>query len=566
MELIYLWVEKYKNIKEEGFNLNSKFECSYNSKDKEFIIYPEKMNIFPSNINITAIVGENGSGKSTILELLFLPHKAYEKNDERYIVFFKKDKTIHYYSSFNETINSISDNSYKKQNISDFSKNGINVKYIAVLQKSYYDSIIRNKVIQTHEHYAQNMTYISMILIKSLKLFALNKSIILKNKNINFNKFKMVLRKIELFENVNEDIKKKYHNLIAVSNQKTKHKFDSILKIPNIRNLVINNIIASLINLYHSTDYLRNILPIFTKDYSDIDLDYIISLIDPENDIDICELLNLSKTFLRSIEENDFRILNNGSLEKGYTCSFEIKSKEDFLKEFITKYSVFISLFQESYFEFQMIDIDLLSDNNLTLSSFSDGEKCIYSKLIEFKYEFLFKKDNYILLLDEPDTFLHPNWTREFISILLDNIESNYKNIHLVITSHSPFILSDLPKDNIVFLREGKQVYPDIDTFGANIHTLLSHGFFMYDGLIGEFAKEKINQVYNFITKRETKYIKSLNEAQNIINIIGEPLIKRQLQELFNQTFEYKQSNLDEEINVLEKKLKALKDLKNDTN
>jgi len=56
----------------------------------------------------------------------------------------------------------------------------------------------------------------------------------------------------------------------------------------------------------------------------------------------------------------------------------------------------------------------------------------------------------------------------------------------------------------------------DIDTFGANIHTLLSHGFFMEDGLMGEFAKEKINEVIKFLNDKESE-IKAKEDAQNII-------------------------------------------------
>ncbi|MEA2027977.1 MAG: hypothetical protein U9N49_03255 [Campylobacterota bacterium] len=35
-------------------------------------------------------------------------------------------------------------------------------------------------------------------------------------------------------------------------------------------------------------------------------------------------------------------------------------------------------------------------------------------------------------------------------------------------------------------------------TFGANIHTLLSDSFFMSGGLMGEFAKGEINEIINF--------------------------------------------------------------------
>ena len=78
MELVYLWVDKYKNIEKQGFNFSSRFRCAYDEKTKELNIidkdetgefYPK--NFFRDNINVTAIVGENGSGKSSILEELY---------------------------------------------------------------------------------------------------------------------------------------------------------------------------------------------------------------------------------------------------------------------------------------------------------------------------------------------------------------------------------------------------------------------------------------------------------------------------------------------------------------
>jgi len=84
MELVYLWVEDYKNIKKQGFNFSPRFRCEF--KDKYKIVENEKVleddceliinknddyvDIFPENINVTAIVGENGSGKSKIFTLL----------------------------------------------------------------------------------------------------------------------------------------------------------------------------------------------------------------------------------------------------------------------------------------------------------------------------------------------------------------------------------------------------------------------------------------------------------------------------------------------------------------
>ena len=81
MELVYLWVEKHKNIKRQGFNFSPKFKCtfkpSYDDKghsDNNCTLLikknKENTNIFSRNINITAIVGGNGTGKSGLLEIL----------------------------------------------------------------------------------------------------------------------------------------------------------------------------------------------------------------------------------------------------------------------------------------------------------------------------------------------------------------------------------------------------------------------------------------------------------------------------------------------------------------
>jgi hypothetical protein len=119
------------------------------------------------------------------------------------------------------------------------------------------------------------------------------------------------------------------------------------------------------------------------------------------------------------------------------------------------------------------------------------------------------------------------------------------KNLHIIFSSHSPFLLSDIPKENVIFLEKDeitgncKNVSDktNIDTFGANIHTLLSHGFFMKDGLMGEFAKSKINEIIEFHnrTKADNMDKKALvSEYENqkiqfwhIQNIVGDDYLKQ---------------------------------------
>src|ERR1700694_4704005 len=81
MELLYLWIDDFRNIKQQGFNFSSKFNFSIsavgdtNKRDYQLSIEinKEHVDLFPKNIlDVTGIVGKNGSGKSSILHCLKL--------------------------------------------------------------------------------------------------------------------------------------------------------------------------------------------------------------------------------------------------------------------------------------------------------------------------------------------------------------------------------------------------------------------------------------------------------------------------------------------------------------
>ena len=158
-------------------------------------------------------------------------------------------------------------------------------------------------------------------------------------------------------------------------------------------------------------------------------------------------------------------------------------------------------------------------------------------------------KKDIIILMDEGDTTMHPDWQKRYIKWYIDFFNKSFKdnNFHLIFTTHSPFLLSDIPKENIVFLNDKLSIK---QTFGANIHTLLSDSFFMEDGLMGEFAKSKIDEVIRLLnqdnlSKEDIKY------CEQIISIIGEPIIKNQLQRVLDS----KRLKKIDEIEVIKKSM-----------
>lgn len=169
-------------------------------------------------------------------------------------------------------------------------------------------------------------------------------------------------------------------------------------------------------------------------------------------------------------------------------------------------------------------------------------------------------KYNHInIILDEIELYFHPEFQRQFVNNLILNIQNmqfNIESINIQMATHSPFILSDIPKKNVLFIEYGNNIVDEMqeDTFGANIHTLLQHGFFLNGVPIGDFAKQKINQMFARLHKGECS-----DELFTEILLVGEPFIKSQLLKKYNELKPVEYSNLKEELQKLRAELNELK-------
>ncbi len=153
-----------------------------------------------------------------------------------------------------------------------------------------------------------------------------------------------------------------------------------------------------------------------------------------------------------------------------------------------------------------------------TLQNLSSGEKqhvyavssimyhLRYLDSVELKKDIEHKYKHINLVFDEIELYYHPESQRSFIKDLLKavkrcNLNNGIESINCIFITHSPFILSDIPYQNILRLENGKPSSKKFDqTFGANIHQLLQNDFFLDNGFIGEFAKESINETISYFT------------------------------------------------------------------
>ena len=133
-------------------------------------------------------------------------------------------------------------------------------------------------------------------------------------------------------------------------------------------------------------------------------------------------------------------------------------------------------------------------------------------------------EDNSLILIDEPEISLHPNWQMQFMDVL-NNVFENFKTCHFIIASHSHFLVSDLENEKSAIIRlfiakDTGAVKSELmrrDTFGwtpenilyniFNVATVSNHYFEMdlrnLARLISEKSKD-FQTIQSYITKFET--------------------------------------------------------------
>ena len=140
-----------------------------------------------------------------------------------------------------------------------------------------------------------------------------------------------------------------------------------------------------------------------------------------------------------------------------------------------------------------------------------------------------------VLFLDEVETTLHPDLQRRLVAGIVDFCERFLpdNHVHVIFATHSPQLLSDIPKGNVILLRRSDDDKRSIaemtgNTFGANVYDLLKDGFFMENGAVGEFATRKIGGLLRSIVEcrvHEAREDIHMTERQKMAKIVGDRVL-----------------------------------------
>ena len=169
------------------------------------------------------------------------------------------------------------------------------------------------------------------------------------------------------------------------------------------------------------------------------------------------------------------------------------------------------------------------------------------------------------VMLDEVELYFHPDLQRRFISLLLDSIKglqlpSNY-GINITLITHSPFVLSDIPDNNILCMSRKEHVDAFDKTFAANIHDLFNNTFIL-PYTIGEYAQLKITEIVStyhrvrYIVKNDSNW-KFCDERQEwqkqlewsrlkyVSEIIGDNYLSEETKDMLDEIEEWYSENQD---------------------
>lgn len=545
-ELIYVYIKKnYSKIKNQELNFSNKFKVSYEKGDLciENCESTIPSDFFGSKVtNISLLVGKNGTGKSSILDLISYGSKnrnEFQPTAEFFCIYHVRDNIFYFegtkgfnfihfhsynynakeYNCFfsiekNGIINEI--NEIRDKMSIDYLKNQPKVNWIDEKKSSNENNVFitrkLNKKTSPKNVYKFLLDNINFLIGSDLSTSTNIKSIFSQRNSYSRKSYEVLYILYEclddLFENSDEvfyrnnftdtykNIVNQRHKLnVFYKNEPDFYKrslqdkfFGKFKKQYFILRMLEKQVINGLLNI--DDDLLKDVLReihLSTKDRMKRELEISIK------NIRVDDLLELKKTYMLHIV---YVMLEQEIMVDNDLINF-IDFLENLEESFFKTANTIVFPMNEKRELISLIQEKKSSFLSLKFSDLSDGEK-VFLNIFSQIASAVKKARNLLFVLDEPDVNLHPEWSRRFILNLVNIIEKYaVGNIQIILSTHSPFLLTDIPKENVFLIEDNgknKLITKPKVSFAGNLYDIISDSFFL-EYPIGEFARTKISNL-----------------------------------------------------------------------
>lgn len=132
-----------------------------------------------------------------------------------------------------------------------------------------------------------------------------------------------------------------------------------------------------------------------------------------------------------------------------------------------------------------------------------------------------------LFILDEPETHFNPEWRSRFVSLLNNIISKKDREQDIILTTHSPFIVSDCQKNRVLIFSRDKKgkvlppVQPAINTFGTSM-SILTEEVFGKKETISELSNSEVERIKGL----PFNTLEEIQEAKNQSRKLGESVEK----------------------------------------
>lgn len=219
------------------------------------------------------------------------------------------------------------------------------------------------------------------------------------------------------------------------------------------------------------------------------------------------------KTIIDYLQENIRLVTELGNKEIALRPSLNFEQKSSF-NEFTKNVLPFQLLSDLEIISFQRFEIKKLSTN----FSFDDASSGEYHIILTYLNILSLLKENSLVMLDEPEISLHPNWEIKYMDIF-NKIFHHFPKTHFIIASHSHFLVSDLKAENSCILAVDVNEAGRIEIRSTERNT---YGWSAEQILLDVF---KVATTRNFyISKTITDVLKEMSEVNPNFQLIKSKL------------------------------------------